>query len=68
MKQIKIQIPENSFQLSDTEISLIHAMSCYFASSDESRTGMTKRAQKLVEKMYEQFRDIRTETEFQVWE
>lgn len=67
MKQVEITIPENTFSLSDAEISLIHAMSCYFASVGEESNGMTKQAQKLVEKMYEQFRDIRVEKEFQVW-
>lgn len=67
MKQIEITIPENTFHLSDSEISLIHAMSYYFATSDAESNGMTKQAQNLVSKMEEQFRNIRTEKSFQVW-
>ena len=67
MKQIEIQIPENIFSLTDAEIQLIHAMSYYFACSDEEHTGMTKQAMSLVRKMEENFRNIRTEKEFQTW-
>jgi hypothetical protein len=67
LKQIEITIPENTFALTDAEIKLIHAMSYYFACSDEEHTGMTKQAQKLVRKMEEQFSKIRTEKDFQVW-
>lgn len=68
MKQIEIQIPENTFALTDAEIQLIHAIAYYFACSDEEHTGMTKQAMNLVRKMEENFRDIRTEKEFKVWE
>lgn len=63
----EIQIPENTFALTDAEIQLIHAMSYYFACSDEEQTGMTKQAMSLVRKMEENFRNIRTEKEFQTW-
>lgn len=68
MKEVAFTIPENTFTLTDAEIKLIHAMSFYFACSDEEHTGMTKKAQNLVRKMEEQFREIRTEKEFKVWD
>lgn len=60
-------IPENTFTLTDAEIKLIHAMAYYFA-QDTNGSGMTKRAGNLVCKMENQFGNIRTEKDFQVWE
>ena len=69
MKQLNIiTIPENTYTLTNEEISLIHAMACYFSSVKQNQTGMTKHAYNLVGKMEEQFRMHDGVGEFQVWE
>ena len=67
MRNISVTIAENTFALTDAEIKLIHAMAYYFAQDTEG-SGMTKKAGNLVCKMEEQFRNIPTEKDFQVWE
>jgi hypothetical protein len=68
MREITFEIPKNTFTLTDAEINLIHAMACYFAVGSAEDNGMTKQSYKLVKKMEEQFGNIRTEKDFQVWE
>lgn len=60
-KQIQIEIPENTYELSEKEISVIHAL-CFFHPD-----GMTKEAEKVIENMEKQFRMHNAVGEFKVW-
>jgi hypothetical protein len=61
MRQIVIEIPENTYELSEKEISVLHAL-CFYHPD-----GMTKEAENIMEKIEKQFRMHNAIGSFKVW-
>lgn len=63
MKPVKIENPDNVYQLSDEEVSIIHAMAFYILPDDN----LTPKARKLIQKIEEQFRMHPAKGSIKVW-